>query len=253
MDMTNLKNQPDYLITVGSLFSGIGGIDLGLERAGMEIRWQVEIDDFCNKVLKKHWPNIRRFKDVKEVGKHNLEKVWLICGGFPCQPFSVAGKQKGDRDDRNLWPEMFRVISEIKPPWVLGENVIGILKLVLDNCISDLESLGYEVQSFIIPAYAVNAPHRRDRVWIMAFNKGFTTHSIIQRLEREITKIKNKKRKERCLTKHGGWTTEPKLGGVVQGIPNRMDRIRCLGNSVVPQIVEELGKFIIKTNNILLR
>ena len=152
----------------GSLFVGIGGIDLGLERAGMTCKWQVEIDPFCNKVLEKHWPNIRRFKDVRDVGKHNLEPVDLICGGFPCQPFSVAGKRKGKEDVRHLWPEMFRIIQELKPRWVLGENVAGILNMELENCFSDLEMEGYEVQELVIPACAVQAPHRRDRVWIVA-------------------------------------------------------------------------------------
>lgn len=157
---------------VGSLFAGIGGFDLGLERAGMEVVWQVEIDPFCNKVLAKHWPDVKRYRDVKEVGKHNLEPVDLICGGFPCQPFSVAGKRKGKEDGRALWPEMFRIISECRPRWVIGENVAGFINMGLDESISDLEGIGYEVQTFVIPACAVNAPHRRDRVWIIAHSGG---------------------------------------------------------------------------------
>src|SRR3990172_13197899 len=102
-------------LTVGSLFAGIGGFDLGLERAGFQIKWQVEKDEWCKKILEKHWPGVRRYKDIHEVGAHNLEAVDLICGGFPCQPFSIAGKRKGEEDDRHLWPEMLRVISELKP------------------------------------------------------------------------------------------------------------------------------------------
>ena len=147
------------MMTVGSLFAGIGGFDLGLERAGFEIKWQVEIDPFCNKILAKHWPNVKRYGDIKNVTK--LEPVDLICGGFPCQPFSCAGKQRGKEDDRYLWPEMFRVIQETKPTWVIGENVTGFINLGLDDCISDLERAGYAVQPFIIPACAVGAPHRR--------------------------------------------------------------------------------------------
>jgi len=154
------------VVKVGSLFSGIGGFDLGLERSGMEITWQVEIDPFCNKVLAKHWPNVKRYGDIKNVT--NLEPVDLICGGFPCQPYSCAGKRKGKDDDRALWPEMLRVVSEVKPRWIIGENVAGFIDMGLDDCISDLENQGYEVQAFIIPACAVNAPHRRDRVWICA-------------------------------------------------------------------------------------
>jgi len=155
---------------VGSLFSGIGGFDLGLERAGFEIIWQVEIDPFCNKVLAKHWPNVKRFLDVKTVGSKELEPVDLVCGGFPCQPYSCAGKRMGAEDDRALWPEMLRIIQEVRPRWVIGENVAGFVNMGLDNSISDLEREGYAVQAFIIPACAVNAPHRRDRVWIVACN-----------------------------------------------------------------------------------
>jgi DNA (cytosine-5)-methyltransferase 1 len=153
---------------VGSLFSGIGGMDLGLQRVGMEIAWQVEIDEFCNKVLEKHWPDVKRYGDIKNVKGTELGTVNVICGGFPCQPFSNAGKRRGKEDDRYLWPEMLRVVSEVRSDWVIGENVGGFINMGLDNCISDLENQGYEVQAFIIPACAVNAPHRRDRVWIVA-------------------------------------------------------------------------------------
>jgi len=155
-------------MTVGSLFSGIGGFDLGLERAGMTIKWQVEIDDFCNKVLEKHWPNVNRYRDIKELRGDELEPVDLICGGFPCQPFSAAGKRRSKEDDRYLWPEMLRIIRAVRPNWIIGENVAGIVSLALDDVLSDLENEGYACQSFIIPACAVNAPHRRDRVWIIA-------------------------------------------------------------------------------------
>ncbi len=159
---------------VGSLFTGIGGFDLGFERAGMEIAWQVEIDEFCNKVLAKHWPNVKRFKDVKTVSGKELEPVDLLCGGVPCQPASCAGKRRGTKDDRWLWKEPFRIIAELdpKPKWCVFENVRGLLTLenglVFDNLLSELENLGYETRTFCLPACAVNAPHRRDRVWIVA-------------------------------------------------------------------------------------
>jgi len=163
-------------ITVGSIFTGIGGFDLGLEAAGMEVKWQVEIDPACNELLEKRWPNVKRYKDVKEVGKNNLEPVDLICGGFPCQPVSVAGKQLGEEDDRWLWPEMLRVIKELKdehgkPTWVIAENVAGLINMGLSDCIADLEKEGYAVQPLVIPACAVQAHHRRDRVWIMGYSK----------------------------------------------------------------------------------
>lgn len=158
-------------MTFGSLFAGIGGFDLGLERTGMSCAWQVEIDPFCRKVLAKHWPDVQRFDDIRKVGKDELRTVDLICGGFPCQPFSHAGKRGGTTDDRHLWPEMLRVISELRPAWVLGENVPGIVNMALDDVLADLEDKGYSTQAFIIPACATNAQHRRDRVWIVAYAK----------------------------------------------------------------------------------
>lgn len=156
---------------VGSLFSGIGGLDLGLERAGMKVVWQVEYDEFCQSILRKRWPEAKLYGDIKELRGDELEPVDLICGGFPCQPFSQVGKQRGKEDDRYLWPEMLRVIREVRPRWVLGENVAGIVRMALDTVLSDLESEGYSAQTFIIPACAVGAPHRRDRVWIVGHSK----------------------------------------------------------------------------------
>lgn len=165
------------MLTHLSLFSGIGGIDLAGEWAGFRTVGFCEIDSFCQKVLEKHWPGVPIIPDIRNVTKEKLEEmgviphggtVTLISGGFPCQPFSVAGKQRGTEDDRHLWPEMFRVISEVRPRWVLGENVAGFVRLALDDTLSDMESIGYSCQAFVIPACAVGAPHRRDRVWIVA-------------------------------------------------------------------------------------
>jgi DNA-cytosine methyltransferase len=153
-----------------SLFAGIGGFDLGLERAGMKCVGQVENNKFCLKILEKHWQKVKRIKEIKNVNGNEFGTVDLICGGFPCQPFSVTGKQEGKTDDRYLWPEMFRVIKAVKPTWVVGENVFGIIGLALDDVLSDLEGEGYEVKTFIIPACAVGAWHRRDRVWIIAYS-----------------------------------------------------------------------------------
>jgi len=156
------------MLTFGSLFAGIGGFDLGLERAGMRCAWQVEIDDYCQRVLAKHWPDIERYADVRECGAHNLKAVDLICGGFPCQPHSVAGKRRGAADDRNLWPEYRRIVAELRPQWVLGENVPGIITTMLDEVLFDLESEGYACTTIALPAVAFDAPHRRDRVFIVA-------------------------------------------------------------------------------------
>lgn len=162
------------------LFSGIGGISLAAEWAGIETVAFCEIEPYCQNVLRKHWPNTPIFDDVRKISKDSLiEKgviddartIDLICGGYPCQPFSVAGKREGENDDRHLWPEMSRLIKEIRPTWVLGENVAGHISLGLDNVLSDLESAGYETRAFVLPACAVKTPHRRDRVWIVGYTE----------------------------------------------------------------------------------
>lgn len=162
-------------MTHASLFSGIGGFDLAARNCGIHNIFQVEIDEFCQKVLEKNFPETIKYRDIKQFdGTKYYGTIDIISGGFPCQPFSTAGRRKGTSDDRFLWGEMFRVISEIKPRWVVAENVQGLLSIengmVFEQCCVDLENEGYEVQAFNIPAIAVNAPHRRKRVWIVAYN-----------------------------------------------------------------------------------
>lgn len=152
------------------LFSGIGGFALAANLAGFKTIGFCEKDNYCQKILKKHWPDIAINDDIKTFSASKYLGVDLLTGGFPCQPYSLAGTQQND-DDRKLWPEMLRVIQECQPTWIIGENVPGIINLALDGIITDLEKEGYEVQSFIIPACAVNAPHKRDRVWIVAHTK----------------------------------------------------------------------------------
>ena len=151
------------------LFSGIGGFSLGLERAGMQTVAFCEVEPFAQRVLRKHWPDTPIFNDVRTLdGTQFRGTVELVCGGFPCQPFSVAGKQKGTNDNRHLWPEMLRIIREVRPTWVIGENVSGFVNMALDLVQSDLENEGYQVQSFLIPACGVQGHHRRERCWIVA-------------------------------------------------------------------------------------
>jgi DNA (cytosine-5)-methyltransferase 1 len=156
-----------------SLFSGIGGADLAAEATGMEIVAFAEIDPFCCKVLKKHWPDVPNLGDVFDITKESIDgAVALIYGGFPCQPFSAAGQRKGKEDDRDLWPEMLRLIQTFRPTWVVGENTYGFVSLGLDDALSDLEAEGYSTRAFVLPACAVGAYHRRDRCFIVAYADG---------------------------------------------------------------------------------
>ena len=167
------------MIKILDVCSGIGGFSLGLEATGgFDTVAFCEYDEFCRKVLNKHWPEVPIYKDLKEIGNEPtrlIQEFDLICGGIPCQPFSLAGKQKGKEDDRHLWPYMYEIIKHKKPTWVIVENVGGFVNVALDDVCLDLETEGYATQSFIIPACGVEAPHKRDRIWILGKNVGDTT------------------------------------------------------------------------------
>lgn len=157
------------------LFAGIGGIALAEQMAGINVVALSEMADFPVKVLKKNFKGVPILPDVTKIDKESLRKagvdpesIDIISGGFPCQPFSIAGKRKGTEDDRDLWPEMFRIIQEIKPNWVVGENVANFANMELDRTLSNLESIGYEARTFILPALAIGAPHQRQRTFIVA-------------------------------------------------------------------------------------
>ena len=227
-------------LTVGSLFSGVGGLDLGLERTGMEIRWQVEVDPFCRAVLQKHWPNVPKYGDIRELRGDELEYVDLIAGGFPCQPVSVAGKKRGQEDERWLWPEFARIVRVVRPKYVLVENVPGLLVRGMGNVLGDLAALGYDAEWFVFPARAVGAAHLRERVFIFAHPPG-------PGLERcGLAEIMPTTPVERVTR-----DTLLSQSAIVRnrnGIPRYVDRIRALGNAVVPQVAEVIGRAIIQAH-----
>jgi DNA (cytosine-5)-methyltransferase 1 len=182
------------------LFSGIGGFSLGLEATGgFETVAFCDIEEFPRKVLQKHWPHVKQYEDIKELDYDKLrsdgiisdnKKIDIITGGYPCQPFSVAGRKKGEKDPRHLWPEYFRLVQELRPTWVIGENVGGHIKLGLDTVLENLESEGYAVRTFSIPASAIGANHKRERIWIVANtdsggNKGEKSRGIGKENEEE--------------------------------------------------------------------
>ena len=265
------------------LFSGIGGFSYGLEKTGFQTVAFCEMDKYCKLVLQKHWKGTKIYNDVKEITKEKLEADGvelpeIITGGFPCQPFSIAGKQKGTNDDRHLWPEMFRIIKELKPRWIIGENVRGIVNIqdgvVFETVCTDLESEGYEVQAFNIPAAGVGAPHRRERIWIVANSRRTLRQGteLREKNENETRKEdadqhqrsssspepnvanasagRRASQKTEVSTRGNGiehqswWQSEPDVGRVANGISGRVHRLRALGNSIVPKIAEEIGRAI---------
>jgi DNA (cytosine-5)-methyltransferase 1 len=254
----------------GSLFAGIGGIDLGLERAGMQCLWQVEWDEYCQKVLARHWPDVKRYGDVEDCGSHNLEPVDLICGGFPCQPVSVAGQRGGDTDDRWLWPEFYRIVCELGPRWVLVENVPGLLSIdsgrLFGGILRDLAQSGYDAEWDCISAAAFGAPHLRYRVFIVAHTQrtGLAQQPGEQvegwTRDEPTRGSRGPLRKEEMAYAHSQqvygtpiawpecnpWTVEPGVDRVAHGVPARVDRLRGLGNAVVPQIAEWIGRWILE-------
>jgi len=177
-------------MTHGSLFSGIGGFDLAAEWSGWENLFNCEWEEFPRKVLKHHFPNAKQYEDIKDFNATDYNgRIDVLSGGFPCQPFSTAGLRKGTEDERHLWPEMLRIIGECQPRWVVGENVRGLVSwsdgLVFETCCTDLEAIGYSVQSFIIPACATGAPHRRDRVWIVAHSNNIRSNKPKESAEQQ--------------------------------------------------------------------
>ncbi|BAQ93900.1 DNA methylase [uncultured Mediterranean phage uvMED] len=269
-------------------------MSLGLEMTGgFQTVAFCERDAYCKSILRQHWPTTPIYGDVKEL--HFDQPVDVVVGGYPCQPFSQAGQRSGDQDDRHLWPEMARIIDETRPTWVLGENVAGHISLGLDEVLSDLEAIGYASRAFVIPAVAVDAQHRRDRVWVIAHaDCGGKPDGAVNETARsrqldvantdngtgrwreerrpqgdrqlgvrgEDVADANGVRSQRIGPKSNNveslglrhrktqwaapfWPIEPVVGRVAHGIPARVDRIKALGNAVVPRVVAQIGRAIL--------
>lgn len=259
----------------GSLFSGCGGFDLAAEIVGWSNIFHCERDPFCQTILKHYWPHAKTFADIKAFnGKPYKGKIDIITGGFPCQPLSAAGKRRGTEDDRYLWPEMLRVIREIQPRWIVGENVQGIITwndgMVFEQVHIDLEKSGYEVESFLLPASGINAPHRRYRTWFVARRKhakkvatpdANTTgiglsEFIIGKSGHEQTK--QRPADEPCSRNifHNwqDWPSQSPVCGGDDGLPDRLDNItlpkwrsesiKMFGNAIVPKMAVQLFEAI---------
>jgi DNA (cytosine-5)-methyltransferase 1 len=288
-------------VNVLDLFSGIGGFSLGLERAGMRTVAFCEIDPYCQRVLRKHWPDVPVFGDIRELTAASIlanaswhvraeqtasgterqrirtggQSIDLICGGFPCQDISVAGKGAGIAGERSgLWKEYARIIGEVRPRYVIVENVGALLVRGLATVLGDLAALGYDAEWHCIPASAVGAPHRRDRLWIVAYPAGAGWRSERPAVTGETNGGwsfgKPSRTSDVADTEGGGprcrwggpaekfirlgtsaewWLTEPDVGRVAHGISNRVHRLRALGNAVIPQIPELIGSAIMETEN----
>ena len=322
-------DRPMTRLRVLDLFSGIGGFSLGLERTGgFETVAFCEIEEFPRKVLAKHWPDIPIHRDVRKLKGTDIGPVDVICGGYPCQPFSIAGQRRGKEDDRHLWPEFSRLVAELRPAWVIGENVAGHISMGLDDVLSDLEGQGYACRTFVIPACALDAPHRRDRVWTVAYADGGNDRRTPRQNEGKIQKERLHEWNENwifsqsseicaeaamghapelprdggeldaCVVRSDGgtrefggtsgeklvadtndaglqggaeagnlgrqrsrgnqqperradlpratWLPEPDVGRVANGVPKRVDRLKALGNAVVPAIPEMIGRAILE-------
>jgi len=232
-----------------SLFSGIGGFDLAASWMGWNNIFQCEIDDYCLNVLNKNFPSVKKYNDIKTLNAYEYRnKLDILTGGFPCQPFSTAGKQRGADDDRSLWFEMFRIIKESKPNWVVAENVIGIVNMELDNILADLESEGYEATPIIIPACGVSAAHIRKRVWIVANlnSRGRNSQSWIRTEPQKGYSSHDVNSTNATFREQKTWMAEPDMERVVYGVSRKLDknRVKALGNSIVPQIAYQIFKAI---------
>lgn len=246
------RAAPRVGLTIGSLFSGIGGLELGLERAGLgPVKWQVEIDPYCRAVLAKHWPDARRYEDVRVVGPE-LERVGIICGGFPCQDVSRSGPGLGLAGSRSgLWSEFFRIVGAARPEFVVVENVSTLASNGLDRVLGDLASIGFDAIWFPVAAADVGAPHYRGRLFVVAF-AGADAGSLGLELARIRPEVRDLERMPEASTLRWEeyetfdqaalwWERESGLSRVGDGIPYGVERYHALGNAVVPACAEVVG------------
>jgi DNA (cytosine-5)-methyltransferase 1 len=230
------------------LFSGIGGFSLAAQWAGFRTVVFCEIDEFCQEVLKRCWPEVQIIQNIRNFDGSRWTGATLLTGGFPCQPFSSAGRKRGKADDRNLWPEMLQVISRARPTWVIAENVTGIAYMVLADCENDLEAEGYKAQSFDIPACACGLSTMERHIWIIATHRGKFVEGNVKKRIQGIRKIQPCiGRKDHNETK--GFPRIPdlpesRLLGSRKGIPHWVDRHKALGNAIPPQVAYEIIKGI---------
>lgn len=275
-----------------SLFTGVGGADIAAQWAGIKVIAMSEIDEACCETLTKNFPDVPNLGDVKTITKDTLYEATgrtttdIVYGGFPCQPYSNAGNQRGQEDDRHLWPEMYRIIKELKPTWVVGENVANFVNMALDSTLSDLEAEGYETRAFVLPACAVGAWHRRDRTFVVAYSSRFgdvdrepgehpahTRRGALVEPDdgdscRHVPDTRGdgleasecRSGEEPCEVREAqpghpwdgvgmggeGWLFEPPVSGMVDGVPTRLDkdRVKQLGNAIVPQVIYPIFKAI---------
>ena len=238
-------------MTFGSLFAGIGGFDLGFERAGMTCKWQVEIDDYATRILERHWPSVARLRDVRDVSISTVEAVDVICGGFPCQPVSCAGKRQIQADSRWLWPEFSRVVDELRPRFAVVENVCGLLESDAGSeVVLDFAALGYDAEWCVLPASAFGAPHRRQRVFVLAYPNGYGWPSrdakrcfVGERTrEPDSTWGGRKQESQRGFSGRVWRMPSPSFFGMDEWSAKWVDRLRVIGNAVVPQVAEWIGR-----------
>lgn len=232
------------------LFSGIGGFALAARVVGWQTVGFCEIEAYCQKVLRKHWPDVPIYDDVRSLTGEQIGTADIITGGFPCQPYSLAGERRGDTDDRHLWPEYFRLVREIKPSVVVGENVVGIIGLALDEVLSDLARIGYTTETFVIPACAVDANHRRDRVWVVAYSKRFGVQGWPSIPAERLEQSREEQLAGFLLTGSEASVSSARDSGIAHGVSGRVDSVkrnRAIGNAIVPQVAEMIFRAIAET------